>query len=198
MSLHLVENSRMSLSHAILVCLADEPMTGYELAKRFDSSVGFFWRANHQQIYRELGQLDKKGWARGETIAQATRPNKIIFQITPTGEAELLAWSRIGSAPATLKEELMLKFYALDKVDLPALLTQIDQRKKMHQTRLALYERILARRFASVGDLSLVAKGKLAGLKAGMRFEKTWIEWCEDVQQMLGSPLNSAIALVKS
>ena len=47
----------MALADAILVCLTERPMTGYELAKTFDSSMGFFWRASHQQIYRELQQL---------------------------------------------------------------------------------------------------------------------------------------------
>jgi DNA-binding PadR family transcriptional regulator len=26
------------------------------------TSVGFFWKASHQQIYRELTQLEGKGW----------------------------------------------------------------------------------------------------------------------------------------
>ncbi len=47
----------MALGDAILACLTERPMTGYELAKTFDSSIGFFWKANHQQIYRELSRL---------------------------------------------------------------------------------------------------------------------------------------------
>ena len=47
----------MALGDAILACLTERPMTGYELAKTFDASIGFFWKANHQQIYRELTRL---------------------------------------------------------------------------------------------------------------------------------------------
>ena len=38
-----IEGKRMALGDAILACLTECPMTGYELAKTFDSSIGFFW-----------------------------------------------------------------------------------------------------------------------------------------------------------
>lgn len=56
----------MALAEAILVCLTERPMSGYDLAKNFDASIGFFWRASHQQIYRELGRLREKGYVISE------------------------------------------------------------------------------------------------------------------------------------
>jgi DNA-binding PadR family transcriptional regulator len=182
---HKINN--MSLAHAILVCLADEPMTGYELAKRFDSSVGFFWRANHQQIYRELSSLSEKNWVLGRTVAQASRPNKTIFSITSLGRDELLTWSRQDSESAALKEELMLKFYALDQVDLPAVLQQVRDRAVTHRARLALYEKIFERNYRDPAKLDVAAHGRLLGLRAGMRFERTWIEWCAEAVESLES-----------
>ena len=44
----------MALTHAILTALLEEDLTGYELAKQFDVSLGFFWTASHQQIYQTL------------------------------------------------------------------------------------------------------------------------------------------------
>jgi DNA-binding PadR family transcriptional regulator len=178
----------MSLAHAILVCVSDEPMTGYELAKRFDSSVGFFWRATHQQIYRELGALSDKGWLAGKTVAQASRPNKTIFKLTAAGRVELLAWSRRQTQPAAVKEELLLRFYALPQVDVPALIEQLRQRRQGHQAQLALYERILARHYSHPDKLDLSAKGKLLGLRAGMLLERHWIAWSADAIAMLAEP----------
>lgn len=170
----------MSLAHAILVCLADAPMSGYELAKRFDSSVGFFWHANHQQIYRELGAMSHKQLVSGETVTQSARPNKTVFSITKLGRAELTAWSRQQSEPAAIKEELLLKFYALEKVDVPALVEQVTLRSQLHRDRLGLYERILERHYSNEAGLDLSSKGKLLGLKAGMLLERSWIDWCRD------------------
>ena len=50
----------MSLAHVLLTSLIEKPSTGSELARRFDRSMGFFWNATHQQIYRELSGMQKK------------------------------------------------------------------------------------------------------------------------------------------
>ena len=52
----------MSLAHVLLTSLLEKPSTGFDLARRFDRSMGFFWNATHQQIYRELSTMLKKGW----------------------------------------------------------------------------------------------------------------------------------------
>jgi DNA-binding PadR family transcriptional regulator len=175
----------LSLAHAILVCIADEPMTGYELAKRFDNSVGFFWRANHQQIYRELRLLGEKNWILGETIPQEGRPNKTVFAITEQGKTELYAWSGFKAELPSIKEEFLLKFYALDRVNIPALVQQVRERTQLHRERLALYEKILDRHYKSEARLSRAAKGKLMGLKAGLMTERGWLGWCEEALGML-------------
>lgn len=51
----------MSLPHAILTALLEKPSSGLELTRRFDKSIGYFWSATHQQIYRELGRLEREG-----------------------------------------------------------------------------------------------------------------------------------------
>ena len=72
----------MALSEAILVCLTEKPMSGYDLAKSFDASVGFFWRASHQQIYRELAKLREKKLVQSQEISQSGKPNRIVHTIT--------------------------------------------------------------------------------------------------------------------
>ncbi len=65
-------------------------MTGYELAKTFDSSIGFYWKADHQQIYRELTKLRDRGHIQGSEVVQSGKPNKLVSTLTP----------RAGLAPA--------------------------------------------------------------------------------------------------
>ncbi len=54
----------MSLKHSLLALLSREAKTGYELSKDVGGSTGFFWTATHQQIYRDLAELERKGWVR--------------------------------------------------------------------------------------------------------------------------------------
>ena len=80
----------MALKHAILVSLGDTPMSGYDLAKHFDETIGFFWRASHPQIYRELAKLRDKGLVDAQDVIQRGRPNRILYSLTPAGREELL------------------------------------------------------------------------------------------------------------
>ena len=82
----------LALADAILACLTEHPMTGYELAKTFDTSIGFFWKANHQQIYRELTRLRDRGHIQGREVVQSGKPNKLVYSLTAEGRAALKHW----------------------------------------------------------------------------------------------------------
>lgn len=87
----------MSLTYGILGFLNYAPMSGYDLAKAFESSLQFFWHAQNSHIYLELKKLEKKGYICGETVVQSDRPNKKIFSITETGKQEFMNWLAEGA-----------------------------------------------------------------------------------------------------
>lgn len=79
----------MSLRHAVLGLLSWQPMTGYELAGKFDISLGNAWHASHSQIYPELGKLEDAGMV--EVVARGARNSK-TYGVTDEGRAELRRW----------------------------------------------------------------------------------------------------------
>lgn len=168
----------MALSEAILICLTERPMSGYDLAKTFDASIGFFWRASHQQIYRELGKLSEKGFVKSQEIAQSGKPNRIVHTITKAGRTHLKTWSIKPNKLPSTKDELLVKFYALEGVDLGALKEQVFVRLEEHQSRLARYHQI-KERFYSGTNLTLNQKGKLMVLEMGMKEQAHRIDWLE-------------------
>jgi DNA-binding PadR family transcriptional regulator len=66
-------------------------MTGYDLAKRFESSVAFVWHAPDSQIYPELRRMEAEGLLAGESSPRGTR-TKTEYAITDSGIAALRAW----------------------------------------------------------------------------------------------------------
>ena len=81
----------MSLPHALLTALIDRPDSGSELASRFDRSLGYFWAATHQQIYRELARMAEAGWI--ESLPEeSTRGRKRAYRLLPAGRKELKRW----------------------------------------------------------------------------------------------------------
>jgi DNA-binding PadR family transcriptional regulator len=182
----------MALSDAILVLLTEQPMSGYDLAKSFDASIGFFWTADHQQIYRVLGRLKEKGHVDVHEVIQSGRPNKLIYTITQSGLAALKIWSQRPSAPAPIKDDLLVRLYALEHVDVSALRIQLAQRLDLHTDRLHRFQTILKRHFSGEA-LSLSQTGRLLGLRMGLRYEQACIEWCREALQSLPSCSGAAI-----
>ena len=116
----------MALGDAILACLTERPMTGYELAKTFDASIGFFWKADHQQIYRELSRLRDRGHIQGREVVQSGKPNKLVYTLTAEGRAALQHWAARPSSPPSIKDDLLVRLYALDSVDIEPLRDRPD------------------------------------------------------------------------
>lgn len=174
----------MALGDAILACLTERPMTGYELAKTFDASIGFFWKANHQQIYRELTRLRDRGHVQGREVVQSGKPNKLVYTLTPEGRAALRHWGAKPSNPPSIKDDLLVRLYALESVDIEPLRADLMARLEYHRDRFFRYERILNKRFPN-GSAPPADTGKLLGLHIGMRFERTVAEWCEEALRTL-------------
>jgi DNA-binding PadR family transcriptional regulator len=75
-----------------LVSLCEQSGSGYELAHRFDRSIGYFWSATHQQIYRTLRAMEDDGWLSATLIVQRGRPDKKVYAVSDAGRAELARW----------------------------------------------------------------------------------------------------------
>ena len=176
----------MALGDAILACLTERPMTGYELAKTFDASIGFFWKADHQQIYRELSRLRDKGHIQGREVVQSGKPNKLIYTLTALGHAALRHWAARPSVPPSIKDDLLVRLYALDHVDIEPLRADLMARLEYHRDRFARYERILQKRFPQ-DTASPADTGKLLGLRIGLRHERTVADWCEEAIDALSA-----------
>ncbi|UPJ49216.1 PadR family transcriptional regulator [Bradyrhizobium sp. 200] len=176
----------MALGDAILACLTERPMTGYELAKTFDNSIGFFWKADHQQIYRELTKLRGRGHIQGREVVQSGKPNKLVYTLTPEGRAALRHWAARPSVPASIKDDLLVRLYALDSVDVEPLRTDLMARLEHHRDRFARYERLLNKRFPD-GTAPPADVGKLLGLRIGLAHERAVAEWCEEAIEALSA-----------
>ncbi|MGJ8562904.1 MAG: PadR family transcriptional regulator [Alphaproteobacteria bacterium] len=176
----------MALAEAILVCLTDRPMSGYDLAKNFDASIGFFWRASHQQIYRELGKLREKGYVDSQELSQNGKPNRIVHTITTDGRTALKAWSTKPSRMPSIKDDLLVKFYALENVDLCSLKDQLTIRIEQHQEKLTKFIRIKERYYQG-NNLPLNQQGKLMVLDMGIDNETRNIAQMQDAMDKISA-----------
>jgi DNA-binding PadR family transcriptional regulator len=186
------EVGAMALGDAILACLTERPMTGYELAKTFDASIGFFWKADHQQIYRELTRLRDRGHVSGREVVQSGKPNKLVYTLTFEGRAALRHWGARPSSPPSIKDDMLVRLFALDSVDIEPLRADLMARLEHHRDRYSHFERILHKRFPD-GAASPADTGKLLCLRMGLRYERAVTEWCEEALGTLSGEAGGAM-----
>lgn len=168
----------MSLAHVLLTSLIEKPSTGIELARRFDRSMGFFWNATHQQIYRELSAMLQKGWISPIEDDDA-QSRKKTYQVEQLGRSELASWMVKQSPPAQLREELMVRLRAEAQIGGNTVLPELERHLQLHQDNLKLYQAIYSKDFANadVQDRTLFIHKHI--LQLGIDLEIGWIQWLE-------------------
>ncbi|MET8878067.1 PadR family transcriptional regulator [Nocardia sp. NPDC004604] len=175
----------MALEHALLVSLTERAGSGYELARRFDKSIGFFWNATHQQIYRVLKRMEESGWLSSEAVAQEGRPDKKVYSVNEAGRAELARWIAEPTDTAIPRNELGVKIRAAEYGDIDALCVEVARHRDQHHQRLELFRLIEKRDFPAPDQLSGTPLHQYLVLRAGIRVESGFVEWCDEVLQAL-------------
>ncbi|MDJ0680128.1 MAG: PadR family transcriptional regulator [Xenococcaceae cyanobacterium MO_167.B52] len=177
--------NEMALAHTILATLGDESYSGYDLWKKFSQSTKCYWQASQQQIYRELGKLEKQGAIASEVIPQEGRPDKKIYRITEQGIAILKDWLVEPSEPMAIREELLVKVIAAKLLPNSVILQEIKRRSQIHSQQVSAYKQILQEKFPDVDKLSYEQKCSYLTLRCGIRYESTWVDWCNEAIELL-------------
>ncbi|MGW3228302.1 PadR family transcriptional regulator [Kitasatospora sp. NPDC001095] len=176
----------MSLPHAILTALLEKPSSGLEPTRRFDKSIGFFWPATHQQIYRELGRLEASGHIRNLQPEGPVRGQRKEYEVLPEGRAELARWTAEGAEPRAVREPLLLRLRAAAVVGTGGLTAELERHLALHREQLDDYREIERRDFpAERAD----AENRLqhAVLRAGIGLETFWVQWLAETLEALGA-----------
>jgi DNA-binding PadR family transcriptional regulator len=188
----------VALPHAILVSLCEQAGSGYELARRFDRSIGYFWAATHQQIYRTLRSMENDGWVHVDVVEQQARPDKKVYRVTDAGHAELSRWiaeplqGRGGSVSDSRTRELAVKIRGIaygNDMSLGALKTQVVELRNERADLLDTYLSLAKRQFPDPSALHGATLHQYLVLRGGIRAEEGSIEWLDEVAAaMRGTP----------
>jgi len=128
---------------AVLGLLSRGPMSGYDLRKRVERSVGYFWAPAKTQIYTVLPRLVDAGLATRREVAQSGRPDKQVYRITRAGRAALRAWLNRGPIePVPDRNPMLLKLFFGDAGDRDALAEQVRERRAEGEKLLTALDEI--------------------------------------------------------
>ncbi len=170
----------MALEHALLVALSERPASGLELTRRFDRSLGFFWHATHQQVYRVLARMEADGWVSVEVVEQEGRPDKRVHTPSEAGRRVLADWLAEPMPVETFRSDLAVKLRGASYGDRARLLGHLDDTRADHALRLAAYEQMEREQFPDPAALDDARRDQWLVLRGGIRLEHFWIDWITD------------------
>jgi DNA-binding PadR family transcriptional regulator len=105
----------MSLRHALLGLLAEEPASGYDLAKKFERVLQrYAWHARHSQIYPELNRMAVDGLV--TVVAEGARGRR-TYAVTDPGRADLRRWMLDPPDVVVVRNEVVLRLFLLSTLD---------------------------------------------------------------------------------
>ena len=177
----------VALPHAILVSLSEQSGSGYELARRFDRSIGYFWSATHQQIYRTLRTMEDAGWVHVTPVVQQGRPDKKVYTVADAGRAELARWiaeplsGRGSSVTDNRTRDLAVKIRAAAYGDIAALRDQVTALRAERAGLLDTYRGFEKAQFPDPSVLSGSALHQYLVLRGGIRAEESAVQWLDEV-----------------
>jgi len=130
----------LAIQHAVLALLADRPSYGYELKTAFESSVGPQWGTiNIGHLYQILDRLSRDGLVTSERVTQQVKPDRVVYEITGLGRAELDRWlGEPSSRGGGFRDDFFLKVMAAAHTGEEAVLRGVLGRQRtylLHELR---------------------------------------------------------------
>lgn len=167
----------------ILGLLSHEDLTGYEVKKRMDTTLKYFWGASYGSIYPTLSDLVKRGLAIKRDGAENNR-NKIIYSITEEGRNHLKDWLRIPAEKDELRYETLLKLFFGNEAGVLQAISHIDAFEEKIEKELPC---LIGAADTLRNNISLddAHKYYLLTVEFGIKTYCAYLEWCKEAKTML-------------
>ncbi|MFF0431763.1 PadR family transcriptional regulator [Streptomyces sp. NPDC004327] len=163
----------MSLRHALLGLLSERPASGYDLLKRFETSLANVWPATQSQMYSELSKLAANGLI--DVSAEGPRGRK-EYTLTDEGLTELRHWLTETKPQRNTRSDILLRVFFLGVLtpeQARGYLTELQELSEREYENLRRLESSI-----DWGDDRLSVHGRIA-LEYGLRFNAMRREWAQ-------------------
>lgn len=168
----------------ILGLLAHENLSGYDIKKRIDNSISFFWKGSFGSIYPSLSAMEKEGLVQKADTGESSRREKICYSITESGKKALISWLEDAKAVNDLKYETLLKLFFGGVTDAKTSVNTINAFEKEIGASLEMLK-IYRENLSKVLDNKDHIYYYLT-VSFGVETYESYLKWCKEAKKMLG------------
>lgn len=167
----------------ILGLLSHEELTGYEIKKRMDTTLKYFWSASYGSIYPALNDLVNRGLAAKREDTKSRR-NKLIYNITESGRNYLKKWLALPIQKDELRYETLLKlFFGNEQGEEQAIIhIEAFERKIQEELPYLLQAETVLKKNLNEDSSH---KYYLLTVEFGIKTYQTYLEWCKEAKKLL-------------
>lgn len=177
-------STEKKLDYAILGLLCQEDLTGYEIKKRFDLSLKYFWGASFGSIYPTLNGLVKGGYAIRRDAIDNGR-NKAIYTITEEGRKCLQKWLILPVEKDELRYETMLKLFFGNEVGPVNSLEHVHKFREKAEKDLAYLRETEKVIHGMLTEEDSIRRHYLLTVRFGIKSYEAYLEWCDESEKLL-------------
>lgn len=167
----------------ILGLLSHEELTGYEIKKRMDTALKYFWSASYGSIYPALGDLVNRGLATKRQDTENKR-NKLIYTITDEGRRYLKEWLAMPALKDELRYETLLKLFFGNEQGTEQAALHIKAFEEKIKKELPYLLRA-EKNLKDCLDDDTAHKYYLMTVEFGIKTYRAYLEWCEEAKKLL-------------
>ncbi|MEQ8192004.1 MAG: PadR family transcriptional regulator [Candidatus Eremiobacterota bacterium] len=176
--------------YAILGLMAEKPVSGYDIKKAVEESLGNFWSESYGQIYPVIKQLTEEGFARREAIeTREGKPARHVYTITEKGREKLRSWLVEPAEPQKERVEVLLKLFFGKEVPVTENIKHLQRFKDENSALLEKYSAIegcLKKEYVNEAGFPYW----LSTVRCGIKVSSAMIEWCnETIEDLKGGSL---------
>ena len=122
--------------YAIMGILSLGPMSGYDIKKKFEQSLSYFWNESYGQIYPILKKLAQQGLASKSIERHEGKPDRHIYALTDEGKKALQDWMIQPVGRHIGRHEILLKLFFGQQVSLTDNIRQIEHFRELQSEKL--------------------------------------------------------------
>lgn len=158
-------------------------MTGYEIKKRMDTTLTYFWSASYGSIYPALNDLVNRGLAAKREDTQSKR-NKRIYAITDSGRDYLKKWLSLPVEKDELRYETLIKLFFGSETGEEQALIHIEAFEKKIAEKLPDLLRSETILRNCLND-DAAHQYYLLTVEFGIKTYQAYLEWCREAKKCL-------------